>query len=188
MLSLKQCIAFALGVLGMASPALAQHQSTYRYDALGRLVGDIKADTSTSTAGGRLAFYAYDGGGNRTLHQAYTVAARAAPNMLLPDEVLLPNQSVVSDDGETRLAFLGDGSLVITCNNAVQLVLQPSNGEAAQLIMQGQGNLVLYSYVPTAMWYTGVGGYPGAFLAAQNDGNVVIYHGSTPIWASWTFC
>lgn len=54
--------------------------------------------------------------------------------------------------------------------------------------MQGDGNLVLYSPDLTALWASGTAGYSGAFLRVQNDGNVVMYQGATPIWATNTCC
>ena len=53
------------------------------------------------------------------------------------------------------------------------------------LIMQGDGNLVLYSGgKPT--WSSGTHGHPGARLVAQSDGNVVIYSGNKPLWNTGT--
>ncbi len=54
------------------------------------------------------------------------------------------------------------------------------------LMLQGDGNLVLYS--PThALWATGTDGKSIAFLAMQPDGNLVLYdRSSKPIWFSNT--
>ncbi len=55
------------------------------------------------------------------------------------------------------------------------------------LIMQGDGNLVIYSEVGRPLWATGTAGHPGARAVFQSDGNLVIYNPSgTPLWASNT--
>lgn len=70
-----------------------------------------------------------------------------------------------------------------------------------KLLMQGDGNFVLYwmdanigAYSPTSMdgfhprWSTNTHGNPGAFLALQDDGNLVIYtaNNTRALWASGT--
>lgn len=56
-----------------------------------------------------------------------------------------------------------------------------------ELIMQGDGNLVLYqAWWP--IWSSGTWGNPGAFAILQGDGNFVIYRPDwTPIWSSGTW-
>lgn len=168
-----------------AGSSRAQETSTYLYDVHGRLVVNATAAVSGNS---NLSNYAYDSADNRTSHYSYPIAPRAAANALASGELLLPGQALVSNDGQSRFEFRWNGALVITCNGVDQLAIWGPNGEAAQLVMQTAGNLVLYSYVPTALWFTGGGGYPGAYLTVQDDGNVVIYHGGTPIWFSSTFC
>ncbi|MDR0955770.1 MAG: hypothetical protein LBM73_01430 [Candidatus Nomurabacteria bacterium] len=55
------------------------------------------------------------------------------------------------------------------------------------LVMQGDGNLVLYSG-SSALWSSGTAGNPGAYFIFQGDGNGVIYKSDrrTPIWATGT--
>lgn len=79
--------------------------------------------------------------------------------------------------------------------------LQPGEmieSENAKLIMQTDGNLVLYHATGGqnqggALWATHTGGNPGAFAKMQADGNFVIYKkggkegdGSATLWASKT--
>ncbi len=52
--------------------------------------------------------------------------------------------------------------------------------------MQTDGNLVLYGPSSSVVWASGTNGHPGARLVIQNDGNLVIYSGSTPLWATGT--
>ncbi len=54
-----------------------------------------------------------------------------------------------------------------------------------QLIMQGDGNLVLYSAAMKPTWASNTSGHPGAWFAVQADGNLVVYSSSNkPLWAS----
>jgi hypothetical protein len=52
--------------------------------------------------------------------------------------------------------------------------------------MQTDGNLVLYGYSHEPVWASNTQGNPGAFLAVQDDGNVVIYRPVIPVWATGT--
>ena len=57
-----------------------------------------------------------------------------------------------------------------------------------QLVMQDDGNLVIYSVAGTRtpVWASNTVGHPGAKAVFQSDGNVVVYKpdGVSPLWAS----
>lgn len=61
-----------------------------------------------------------------------------------------------------------------------------------QLWMQTDGNVVLYQE-GRVRWATGTAGHPGAWLAMQGDGNLVVYRGNLPpspgnaLWSSGTW-
>jgi hypothetical protein len=56
------------------------------------------------------------------------------------------------------------------------------------LIMQDDGNLVLYSADGAPIWNSGTAGRPGSYAVMQNDGNLVVYTANnTPIWWSGTW-
>lgn len=56
-----------------------------------------------------------------------------------------------------------------------------------KLVMQSDGNLVLYAPTGAPRWWSGTAGNPGAELVAQTDGNVVVYDVSgRPLWQSGT--
>lgn len=63
-----------------------------------------------------------------------------------------------------------------------------AQGNNAELIMQRDGNLVLYSYGLSGRrvcWASGTNGKGGQYVEYQHDGNLVIYAaGSRPVWAS----
>lgn len=77
-------------------------------------------------------------------------------NTLAPNEILQP-----------------DGRLIST------------NGRYV-LLMQLDGNLVLYRAGGDAIWASGTDGHPMATLGMQSDGNAVIYHDGVAVWASAT--
>lgn len=63
-----------------------------------------------------------------------------------------------------------------------------SHSRLFRLVMQPDGNLVLYNSAGAPLWNSGTWGNPGAFLTLQEDGNMVIYPSSgRPLWASMTF-
>ncbi|MFV0458204.1 MAG: hypothetical protein ACK5MT_05470 [Actinomycetales bacterium] len=63
-----------------------------------------------------------------------------------------------------------------------QYMQSPKRGY--RLMMQGDGNLVLYSPAGRAIWATWTQGHPGAILARQVDGNLVVYSPEgTVLWA-----
>jgi hypothetical protein len=54
--------------------------------------------------------------------------------------------------------------------------------------MQSDGNLVIYpngNPAQPALWASGTSGHSGAYLALQNDANVVIYAGGGAIWVKF---
>ncbi|MBP4046347.1 hypothetical protein [Chromobacterium violaceum] len=64
--------------------------------------------------------------------------------------------------------------------------LLSTNG-AYQLILQSDGNLVLYRMANHhPLWASGTNGKPGCFVTMQDDGNLVIYEPKIPAWASNT--
>ncbi|WP_437087333.1 FG-GAP-like repeat-containing protein [Streptomyces sp. enrichment culture] len=58
----------------------------------------------------------------------------------------------------------------------------------AKLVMQADGNLVLFTKDKKPVWATGTGGNPGAVARMQSDGNFVVYKadGTTPVWSTKT--
>jgi hypothetical protein len=65
------------------------------------------------------------------------------------------------------------------------------NFGSISLVMQSDGNLVLYQQGSPAVWSTGTWGQNcgagNCVTVFQGDGNLVVYNGSTPLWSSGTF-
>src|SRR5262249_12466158 len=57
-----------------------------------------------------------------------------------------------------------------------------------RLIMQGDGNLVLYAPGGNPLWHPGTNGNPDAWAVMQTDGNFVVYSAAdSPLWHSHTY-
>lgn len=119
---------------------------------------------------------------------APTPAPSPSCGRLVAGQALGQGQSVASCDGRFRLVMQGDGNLVLY-QGGVALWHTFTNGKGgATAVMQADGNFVLYTAGGTALWHTWTFNRPGAFLAVQNDGNLVLYSGSTALWNSRTCC
>ena len=53
----------------------------------------------------------------------------------------------------------------------------------AWAIMQGDGNLVVYSAAGTALWNSGTYGHPGASLVLDDGGTLAINYQGTVLWS-----
>lgn len=111
--------------------------------------------------------------------------ATAGEGVLRPGETLMPGQSLVSPNGRYTAENSGGGLAVRRDGTVIW-----RNGRlvpyGAGLVMQGDGNLVLYSEGGTPLWHTWTYGRGPAELRMQDDGNLVLYNRSTwqPLW--WT--
>jgi hypothetical protein len=82
--------------------------------------------------------------------------------------------------------FLEPGQCVVSPN---VLLNQDGLGQPAGyfLVLQGDGNLVLYNYANgQALWASGTNGQTVLYAVMQNDGNLVLYGTSGAVWASNT--
>jgi YD repeat-containing protein len=157
---------------GMIVPTGLAHASEtvrYGYDAQGRLA---VADSRTSDGKGYAAGYGFDRAANRITYQnAKVVRVGELP----PDASLAVGEGMISPDKGFRFTLQYDGNLVLYAGPTQPVwathSYQPAN---ASLVMQGDGNLVLYSN-GQGVWHTNTWGHPGARLHVQNDGNLVVY-------------
>jgi hypothetical protein len=89
----------------------------------------------------------------------------------------LPNGgSVTSCDGRFTLVIQSDGNLVLYQAGVGAIWANYVFGSGHVLAMQTDGHLVVYNSGGQPVWYTGTNGNNGAMLFVQNDGNVVIYN------------
>ncbi len=115
-------------------------------------------------------------------------ATGAGSNTLAPNTSLVgsSSQSLQSSNGEYRLVMQGDGNLVIYGPGAALWATGTNGGSDRTLAMQGDGNLVIYNGAGQALWNTATGGTPGTSLALQDDGNLVLYAPGGAIWSRIT--
>jgi hypothetical protein len=105
-------------------------------------------------------------------------AALATGDDMLPGEILLPGTAIQSTgrrfwmrpDGVVELLILPFNLPVFTTNVA-----------GSVLIMQLDGNLVLYRADGTSVWHSDTWGHPGALLRVT-VGNATIFEGTTVLW------
>lgn len=121
----------------------------------------------------------------------------ADSNHLLPNEVLLSDQSLTLPDGERILHMQIDGNLVLKGPSVSRQLWQSGTADnpGAYYRMQGDGNFVIYSATeylddggPKPLWSSETWGNPGAELVMGEDGNLVIWGPPMriPIWQTWT--
>lgn len=83
-------------------------------------------------------------------------------------------QTIPSCANGYAMTLDGSDRLVVTQNGA-QLWSDGATGSAGAACMQSDGNFVVYDGGGRALWNSVTPGFPGAHLAVQDDGNVVVY-------------
>ena len=111
-------------------------------------------------------------------------APLAATDTLQPNQRLAAGQALTSTNRRYRLVYQIDGNLVLS-DDVDRVVLWSTNTggtTAGQVLMQGDGNLVLLDGQNVVRWSTGTIGNANAQFVVQNDGNLVIYRDGQPVW------
>ncbi len=103
---------------------------------------------------------------------------------LEPGQRLYPGATLYSPSHAYRLVMQGDGNLVVYKGGTALWSSGTAGNVGANAVMQGDGNLVVYRSSGKAIWSSGTGHHPGAILDMQDDGNLVIYSNGTAIWSS----
>ncbi|MEY9894860.1 hypothetical protein ABIA31_008548 [Catenulispora sp. MAP5-51] len=88
------------------------------------------------------------------------------------------NQSTLSCDGRFKLVLQGDGNLVLYQGSTPLWASNTVGQASANAIMQGDGNFVVYDGSGKPLWASNTAGNSGAYLSVQNDGNTVIFSAS----------
>jgi hypothetical protein len=81
-----------------------------------------------------------------------------------------------------------DGNVVLYQQGVARWSSRTAGRSTGALVMQGDGNLVLYGPFLNAVWSSRTPGLSSAFLAVQDDGNVVLYSNGQPRWSTGTCC
>lgn len=108
---------------------------------------------------------------------------------MMANEVLSAGSSKHSPSGRLRLTYGADGTLGLydTARGMRLLWNVAGTFPGGRLVMQHDGNLVLYASGGRAVWSSGTFGNTGAFLRLQDDGNMVIYRNGKALWSSRTY-
>ncbi|MCD9140644.1 lectin [Streptomyces albireticuli] len=85
-----------------------------------------------------------------------------------------------------RLVMQSDGNLVVYDEFNRARWASRTVGQGWTAQFQTDGNFVVYTRSGRAVWDSKTAGHPGSRLAVQDDGNVVIYDGSQAIWSTRT--
>ncbi len=90
-------------------------------------------------------------------------------------------------DGSLTVATPNDDSILLVNSSLQDVQTMFTPGLSYSLVMQNDGNLVIYDSNGRPIWSSGTGGNTGDTLVMQNDGNLVIYSWQgIPIWSSGT--
>jgi hypothetical protein len=111
-----------------------------------------------------------------------------APSLLKAGQQLSGGQAITSPNRRTTAVMQSDGNFVLYGAGRV-LWNSQTNGRApgGRIIVQGDGNLVIYRRDGVAVWSTRTEHTGGnGFLAMQDDENLVLYVGGRVRWASNT--
>ena len=101
---------------------------------------------------------------------------------LVPGGKLIPGESLVSPNGKYTFSLNLDGSLTLIGPGVKQTLSPPA--QVGCLVMQSDGNLVLYDSNQHELWQTKTWNN-ASFLVIQDDGNAVIYKQNN-IWDTGT--
>ncbi|MBK8238559.1 MAG: hypothetical protein IPK74_23775 [Deltaproteobacteria bacterium] len=112
--------------------------------------------------------------------------APACDAVLAPGEVLFADEWVSSCNGRFTLWMQSDGNVVLyeEATGKALWNTQTVGTKQPALVMQEDGNFVLYDGNGAAVWHTSTHGHPGAMMRVEDAGNVVVWNGWTPIWSA----
>ena len=104
-----------------------------------------------------------------------------------PGEELHIDERLTSANGQFSIELQSDGNLVLSeCGEAVW-ASGTDGREVSKVVVQDDGNLVLYTGNGDPVWASETDGNNGAYLLLQDDPNLVIYSADgNPVWATNT--
>lgn len=145
-----------------------------------------KAVWSSNTAGFKGAWLKVQTDGNLVIYRGQAIWSKDGPlyDRLNSGQSLTSGQSLISPNRAFTLIMQGDGNLVIYRSGQAQWASSTS-GAGNWVVMQGDGNLVIYTAAGKPLWDSKTAGKPGAHLRMQDDGNLVVYQGGTAVWDRW---
>lgn len=172
---MRSFAAFSIGALlvSAAPPAVAQVAQTYQYDGHGRLVA-----VATSGVGGtNAAAYAYDRANNRTSRIQTGATAWAAIPRLPANQLLQPDEALVSPDGRYSFALRPSGQLELWSGDAPAMSAPLSLVAAFHLTADGRARFL--PPLPEAV------DPAGAWVSLRDDGDLALFdQAGDEVWRS----
>jgi hypothetical protein len=95
--------------------------------------------------------------------------------LFIPSLVLLPGAGVLAFSEKALLLMQTDGNLVIYDEARRARWASNTVGEGGFAMFQQDGNFVVYSPANSPVWASNTCCWGGNYLSVQNDGNVVVY-------------
>jgi hypothetical protein len=124
----------------------------------------------------------------RQLWASNTRCVTESCGSLQPYDALYPGQEIRSCIGLQNFINQTDGNVVLY-NQGTPLWASGTAGRPqGRLIMQSDGNLVLYSLSGQPLWATGTAGHPHASLFVDDDCTTTVHINFTPYWSTNTWC
>jgi hypothetical protein len=126
-----------------------------------------------------LQYNARDLAGNNATTQTRTVnvinASGSGPGTsnLQTNQKLSANEFIVSANGVHKFVLQGTGNLVLYSSGQVRWTAATQGKGGTQLFLQGDGNLVLRTAAGATVWSSGTQGKGVVRLVMQDDGNLV---------------
>lgn len=100
---------------------------------------------------------------------------------LTPGETLSEGDYLESNGGQYKLIMQGDGNLVLYQEGKALWSSETGGNPGSYAIMESEGNFVVYDGT-VAKWNSSTWGFPGAYLSLQEEGNLVIDQDGHPLW------
>ncbi len=94
---------------------------------------------------------------------------------------LAANASVTSPNGRHKLVMQADGNLVLYSSGAAAWATGTNGRTNVKAVMQADGNFVLYQGA-SPLWATNTDGRAGAVLELRDDGALAVMHGGAQVW------
>lgn len=91
-------------------------------------------------------------------------------------QTLIPGQSLTSADGRYKLVLQGDGNLVLYSPNRALWSTGTQGRSPGLFVLQGDGNMVIYGSDNRPYWASWTQNTGGNAFYMQGDGNLVLYN------------
>jgi len=108
------------------------------------------------------------------------------PAFLSSGQSIAVEGSLLSGNESYKLILQGDGNLVLYSPSRALWSSKTAGKGGSKFITQGDGNLVLYTKKGAPVWNSGTAGKGLSSLFMQGDGNLVLYNTNGHTWASRT--